>query len=128
VIAADGELNAARALKEAAETISKSSTAMQLRYLQTLNIIANERGSTILFPLPIDILGPMVCLPSAWNVHVLSLLSLPSRHKEWVVVVLVAFRLSKWYRRQGKKVPSHLFEPINLVCACTCMELYHVVT
>ena len=62
VIAANGELNAARALKEAAETISKSSTAMQLRYLQTLNIIAAERGSTILFPLPIDILGPMVGL------------------------------------------------------------------
>ena len=60
VIAATGELNAARALKEAAETISQSSTAMQLRYLQTLNIIAAERGSTILFPLPIDILGPMV--------------------------------------------------------------------
>lgn len=60
VIAANGELNAARALKEAAEIISQSSTAMQLRYLQTLNIIAAERGSTILFPLPIDILGPMV--------------------------------------------------------------------
>lgn len=59
VIAANGELNAARALKEAAETISKSSTAMQLRYLQTLNVIAAERGSTIIFPLPIDILGPM---------------------------------------------------------------------
>jgi hypothetical protein len=74
VIAADGELNAARALKEAAETISKSSTAMQLRYLQTLNIIANERGSTILFPLPIDILGPMVCLPvSSFVFHAISL-------------------------------------------------------
>lgn len=60
VIAADGELNAARALKEAAETISQSSTAMQLRYLQTLNIIAAERGSTIVFPIPIDMMGPMV--------------------------------------------------------------------
>lgn len=59
VIASEGELNAARALKEAAETISSSSTAMQLRYLQTLNIIAAERSSTIIFPLPVDILGPM---------------------------------------------------------------------
>lgn len=59
-IAAEGELNAARALKEAAETIASSSTAMQLRYLQTLNIIAAERGSTIVFPIPIDMLGPMV--------------------------------------------------------------------
>lgn len=63
VISADGELNAARALKEAAETISQSSTAMQLRYLQTLNIIAAERGSTIVFPIPIDMLGPMVTDP-----------------------------------------------------------------
>ena len=62
VIAANGELNAARALKEAAETISQSSTAMQLRYLQTLNIIASERGSTIIFPIPIDMMGPMVSL------------------------------------------------------------------
>ena len=61
MIAADGELNAARALKEAAETIAQSSTAMQLRYLQTLNIIAAERGSTIVFPIPIDMMGPMVC-------------------------------------------------------------------
>lgn len=60
VIAATGELNAARALKEAAETISSSSTAMQLRYLQTLNIIAAEKGSTVVFPIPIDMLGPMV--------------------------------------------------------------------
>lgn len=59
MISADGELNAARALKEAAETIASSRTAMQLRYLQTLNIIAAERGSTIMFPIPIDILGGM---------------------------------------------------------------------
>ena len=60
MIAAEGELNATRALKEAAETIQHSPTAMQLRYLQTLNIIAAERKSTIMFPIPIDILGPMV--------------------------------------------------------------------
>ena len=60
VISANGELNAARALKEAAETIAQSSTAMQLRYLQTLNIIAAEGKSTIFFPVPIDMMGPMV--------------------------------------------------------------------
>nr|CCK33019.1 mechanosensory family member [Suberites domuncula] len=59
VIAAVGEVNAARALKEAAESIASSPTAMQLRYLQTLNIIAAERGSTIIFPIPIDMMGPM---------------------------------------------------------------------
>ena len=60
MIAATGELNAARALKEAAESIASSPTAMQLRYLQTLNTIAAERGSTIIFPIPIDMMGPMV--------------------------------------------------------------------
>jgi len=57
IIASDGELNAARSLKEAAETIQQSPTALQLRYLQTLNTIAAERGSTILFPIPMDVLG-----------------------------------------------------------------------
>ena len=60
MITATGEVNAARALKEAAESIGSSPTAMQLRYLQTLNIIAAERGSTIIFPIPIDMMGPMV--------------------------------------------------------------------
>ena len=57
IIASEGELNSARALKEAAETIQKSPTALQLRYLQTLNTIAAERGSTILFPIPMDVMG-----------------------------------------------------------------------
>lgn len=59
VISASGEMSAARALKEAAEVIANSPTALQLRYLQTLNIIAAEKGSTILFPIPMDMLGGM---------------------------------------------------------------------
>jgi len=54
VIAAEGEQRASKALKEAADVISQSGTALQLRYLQTLNSIAAERNSTIIFPLPID--------------------------------------------------------------------------
>ncbi|XP_071820932.1 band 7 protein AGAP004871-like isoform X2 [Apostichopus japonicus] len=57
VIAAQGENNASRALKEAADTISESPTALQLRYLQTLNTISAEKNSTIIFPLPIDLLS-----------------------------------------------------------------------
>ncbi|XP_071476816.1 band 7 protein AGAP004871-like isoform X4 [Diadema antillarum] len=57
VIAAEGEQNASRALKEAADTISESPTALQLRYLQTLNTISAEKNSTIIFPLPIDLLN-----------------------------------------------------------------------
>ena len=56
VIAAEGEQRASKALKEAADVISQSGTALQLRYLQTLNSIAAERNSTIIFPLPIDML------------------------------------------------------------------------
>ncbi|KAK7094716.1 mechanosensory protein 2-like [Littorina saxatilis] len=56
VIAAEGEQKAARALKEAAEIISESPAALQLRYLQTLNSISAEKNSTIIFPLPMDLL------------------------------------------------------------------------
>ncbi|TRY63257.1 hypothetical protein TCAL_02605 [Tigriopus californicus] len=56
VIAAEGEQKASRALKEASEVLSGSSSALQLRYLQTLNNISAEKNSTIIFPLPIDLL------------------------------------------------------------------------
>ncbi|XP_073674491.1 stomatin (EPB72)-like 3a [Garra rufa] len=56
VIAAEGEMNASRALKEASLVIAESPSALQLRYLQTLNTIAAEKNSTIIFPLPIDII------------------------------------------------------------------------
>lgn len=56
VIAAEGELNASKALKEAADVITDSPAALQLRYLQTLSTIAAERNSTILFPMPIDMM------------------------------------------------------------------------
>ncbi|XP_076876068.1 stomatin (EPB72)-like 3b [Brachyhypopomus gauderio] len=57
VIAAEGEMNASRALKEASLVIAESPSALQLRYLQTLNTIATEKNSTIIFPLPIDVMG-----------------------------------------------------------------------
>nr|XP_022909513.1 band 7 protein AGAP004871-like isoform X1 [Onthophagus taurus] len=56
VIAAEGEQKASRALREASEVIGDSPAALQLRYLQTLNTISSEKNSTIVFPLPIDIL------------------------------------------------------------------------
>ncbi|XDV47561.1 hypothetical protein PO909_017161 [Leuciscus waleckii] len=57
VIAADGEMKASRALKEAADVMSESPSALQLRYMQTLTEIATERNSTIVFPLPIDLIS-----------------------------------------------------------------------
>ncbi|KAL1423555.1 hypothetical protein MTO96_020939 [Rhipicephalus appendiculatus] len=56
VIAAEGEQRAARSLKEAADVISESGPALQLRYLQTLTSIAAEKNSTIVFPLPMELL------------------------------------------------------------------------
>ncbi|KAL5012917.1 hypothetical protein ScPMuIL_011468 [Solemya velum] len=57
VVAAEGEQKASVALKMAADIISESPGAMQLRYLQTLNSIAAERNSTIIFPLPVEMLS-----------------------------------------------------------------------
>jgi len=57
VIEAQGEQQASKALKEASDTISASPAALQLRYLQTLSTVAAERNSTIVFPLPMEIMG-----------------------------------------------------------------------
>jgi len=57
VIAAEGEHKASRSLRQAAEVIMDSPAALQLRYLQTLNSISAEHNSTIIFPVPIDIVS-----------------------------------------------------------------------
>ncbi|OKY75098.1 MAG: hypothetical protein BM485_10415 [Desulfobulbaceae bacterium DB1] len=56
IIHAEGELQAAEKLLAAANIISANPQALQLRYLQTLNDISNENATTIVFPLPINIL------------------------------------------------------------------------
>ena len=56
VIHAEGEMQAADKLLQAAQTLSKQSQALQLRYLQTLTEIAGERTNTIVFPLPMDLI------------------------------------------------------------------------
>ncbi|XP_062138424.1 band 7 protein AGAP004871 isoform X2 [Drosophila sulfurigaster albostrigata] len=58
VIAAEGEKKSATALKEASDVISSSPSALQLRYLQTLSSISAEKNSTIVFPLPMELLTP----------------------------------------------------------------------
>jgi regulator of protease activity HflC (stomatin/prohibitin superfamily) len=55
VINAEGEQQAAQKLLEAAEILGQRPEAMQLRYLSTLNVIAGERSSTIVFPFPIEL-------------------------------------------------------------------------
>ncbi|MCD6489184.1 MAG: slipin family protein [Thermodesulfobacterium sp.] len=56
VISAEGEYQAAQTLLEAAQIMAQSPITLQLRYLQTLTEIATEKNSTILFPLPLEIL------------------------------------------------------------------------
>jgi regulator of protease activity HflC (stomatin/prohibitin superfamily) len=58
VIAAEGEYQAAERLVQAAERIAQQPAALQLRYLQTLVEIASERNSTVVFPIPIELIRP----------------------------------------------------------------------
>lgn len=56
IIHADGEFQASEKLFQAAEIIAKEPVALQLRYLQTLTEIATEKNSTLIFPIPIDLI------------------------------------------------------------------------
>jgi regulator of protease activity HflC (stomatin/prohibitin superfamily) len=60
VIHADGEKQAAQALMEAAEMLSREPAAMQLRYLQTLTQVAGDKSSTLVFPVPVDLIGSLL--------------------------------------------------------------------
>ncbi len=60
VIHAEGEQQAAEKLLEAAQMLARQPEAMQLRYLQTLGAIASDKSNTIVFPLPMDVLSPLI--------------------------------------------------------------------
>ena len=60
VIHAEGEMQASQKLLEAAQMLAQQPQAMQLRYLQTLTEIAGDKNSTIVFPLPMDIIAPLL--------------------------------------------------------------------
>jgi len=60
VIHAEGELQASEKLLQAANVLAGTPQAMQLRYLQTLSNIAGDKSSTIVFPLPMDLLAPLL--------------------------------------------------------------------
>jgi len=65
VINAEGEKQAAHMLAEAAETLSSQKQALQLRYLQTLKEVAGEKTNTIIFPLPLDLIKPLIDIGEA---------------------------------------------------------------
>src|SRR5690242_13875534 len=68
VIHAEGEFSASQQLAAAAEVIGSQPATLQLRYLQTLTEIAAEKNSTIVFPLPLELLQGFLRLPGPTNV------------------------------------------------------------
>ena len=60
IIHAEGEFQASEKLFQAANIISQNPTTLQLRYLQTLTEVAVEKNSTIVFPIPIDLIEPLI--------------------------------------------------------------------
>jgi regulator of protease activity HflC (stomatin/prohibitin superfamily) len=60
IIHAEGEFQAAARLQEAGSTLSQEPVSLQLRYLSTLSEIATEQNSTIVFPIPMDLLSPLI--------------------------------------------------------------------
>jgi regulator of protease activity HflC (stomatin/prohibitin superfamily) len=60
IIHAEGEMQAAEKLLQAAQILSQRPEAMQLRYMQTLSNIAGDKSSTIVFPIPMELLAPLV--------------------------------------------------------------------
>jgi regulator of protease activity HflC (stomatin/prohibitin superfamily) len=69
IIHAQAEFQASQTLVDAAQILSSIPAAMQLRYLQTLTEIGAEQNSTIVFPMPIDIIGPFLKLLEASSEH-----------------------------------------------------------
>jgi len=62
IINAEGEFQAAARLNDAADVISRNPVTIQLRYLQTLLEVSNNQSSTIVFPLPMDVLQPLLAV------------------------------------------------------------------
>jgi len=65
IINAEGEFQAAARLSDAADVLSRNPVTIQLRYLQTLIEVSNNQNSTIVFPLPVDMLKPLVAAAQA---------------------------------------------------------------
>lgn len=60
VIHAEGEMQASEKLKQAADVLAEQPSSLQLRYLQTLGMIAEENNSTIVFPLPLELMSTLI--------------------------------------------------------------------
>jgi regulator of protease activity HflC (stomatin/prohibitin superfamily) len=70
IIHAEGEFQASTQLAQAARIIGEQPSTLQLRYLQTLTEIAVEKNSTIIFPLPLDLIEPLLGVVKSRNTEV----------------------------------------------------------
>ena len=84
VIHAEGEYQAAGRLRDAAEVIKDHPMAMQMRFLQTLSDVGTERNTTIVFPIPIDLLSPFVRQPTATATATATPSNIPSKANDSV--------------------------------------------
>lgn len=91
VISARGELQASQELRDAALTLSEAPASLQLRYLQTLLELGADQNSTVVFPLPMDIVGPLVKAAEHFNARTATMASgktsetTPERHSLTVI-------------------------------------------
>jgi hypothetical protein len=60
VIAAEGEFQASERLKDAANVLAQNPTSLQLRFLQTMLEISSERTTTMILPIPLDLIKPFL--------------------------------------------------------------------
>ena len=60
MIAAEGEFQASERLKDAAEVLAQNPMSLQLRYLQTMLEMSSERTSTLILPIPLEMIGPLL--------------------------------------------------------------------
>jgi len=140
VIAAEGEQKASKALKAAADIIDESKSALQLRYLQTLNQISAEKNSTIIFPMPVDFIMNSVKGTSNWRSTVrktdllrnhiaLCLMKLSVHHHSPVTIHQRCFSRLWWERWseasgvwhsgvQGQSQNSKVTEKLKHFCKC----------
>jgi regulator of protease activity HflC (stomatin/prohibitin superfamily) len=105
VIAAEGEVQAAAKLAEAARVISGSPAALQLRLYQTLVEVSSEARSTIVFPVPIDLTGGATATPSQMQTMMQSAVALAAS-QEAKQLPEVAEKLEVPASRRSKLVPQ----------------------
>lgn len=80
IIAAEGEMQASQKIAEAADVLSKNPVSLQLRYLQSMIEMSNEKSSTIVIPFPIDLMKPF--MQNNFNEKGINLNSMNSNHNE----------------------------------------------